>query len=135
MKKEVNPFDALINKASQTSRVISGLEATTLDPKVLEALTPLIGEPDVDILEFIESDKFLNQKDIFPKGRWVLDVVVNPRRYLTLFEEYGYDPVTVPESFDEVVLVMGMKSSKTNIAAILLLYRLYKLRSEEHTSE
>lgn len=94
--------------------------------KLEKQLESLIDRPNVDILEWIESDKYLNQQDIFSRSKWLLDIVLNPKRHLDLFESYGYEKPP-DDGFDEIILVLGMKSAKTNMTAILLCYKLYQL--------
>jgi hypothetical protein len=109
---------------------------------ILEQLRPLEDSTPCDIIEFIESDRYLNLKDFaFPAVYWVLDCFYNPHRH---WDEYhrkwkgntftfpGFAQMGISRedfkqlAFQELVLFIGMRTAKSWMTGIIAKYEAYK---------
>lgn len=68
-----------------------------------------------DIFEFILGEDFLNERELFPRQRKILDI------YFNTLNEKGN------RLFQELVIISGMRSGKTRMAAWIGAYQIHKL--------
>lgn len=101
-------------------------------------------ETPVDIEEFVVSDRYLGMSDyIYPAGLWMLDMFYNPTRHYDdmvvdspRFGKYlfpGFNQLDISEeqvaslNFTDLYLLIGQRSLKSVISAIIGLYETYKI--------
>jgi hypothetical protein len=68
-----------------------------------------------DIFEFILGEDFLNERELFPRQRKILET------YFNTLNEKGF------RVFQELIIISGMRSGKTRMAAWIGAYQLHKL--------
>lgn len=109
---------------------------------ILEKLRPYEDEEPVDIIEFIESDRYLGLAEFaFPAVYWILDMFYNPGRHFDDFrrswkrKEYvfpGFGSLGLTKDqvetlwFRELVLYVGMRTAKSWATGISAVYECYK---------
>jgi hypothetical protein len=117
--------------------------AATVRSDVREQLRMYEDPVPVPILEFIESDRYLNLKEYaFPACKWILHTFYNPREcydnFVTKwngetfeypgFGEMGYSKEEVDNFyFNRLIAMIGMRFGKSVLSAIGILYETYKL--------
>lgn len=124
------------------------VESERLEAEVRDRLRPYEDENPVSIVEFIESDTYLNLgKFVFPAGKWIADTFYNPQdhydecRYTWTnkkginqefifpgFSSLDYTKEQVANfQFNELVIIIGQRAIKSVISAIISLYEFYRL--------
>jgi len=109
---------------------------------ICEQLRPLEDEKPVDILTFIEDPRYLGMKTPYPWLKWVLSMFYYPKEHFDEchftwrgrectfpgFKSLGYSRSDVEMMrFNEMVLIIGQRTGKSWLAAIMILYEFYKL--------
>lgn len=144
-------------------QLVQGLQELSRPPeswgefyKIQEQLKPFEDTKPVPILEFIESDRYLNMKEfVFPAGKWIVDCFYNPMEHLDEcrfthknnsgelqefifpgFLHLGYEKQELQNlEFNELVIIIGQRALKSVISAIIGLYEFYKLIIMESPSK
>lgn len=151
-KSHISQNASILKHLDQISTAL--LEASEVAEKqeaidnVLEHMSSLEDKQPVSILEFIDSDRYLDLGDwVFPAGKWIADTFYHPDRHFEDmhlvwknrwggdrefvfpgFESLGYSLEDVENfHFNELVLIIGQRSIKSVISAVITLYELYKL--------
>ena len=108
---------------------VTGGREIAVSTRAGAALRHLEDGPPVDILEFIDSDKYLNYGQfLYPRLRFFIELFYHPERYEEyLRNEIGVPPEQFPLKFKEFIFFAGYKSGKTTLIGVLCLYELYRL--------
>lgn len=149
-----NPY-VLDGLSQHLQQVIDGLkELTPIEAPydqledIRHRLRQFEDESPVSIIEFIDSDKYLDMRDyLFPAGKWLADTFYNPQDHFDEcaylfrdnsgttkeytfpgFSQLGYTKEELALfHFNELVIIIGQRAIKSVISAIIALYEYYKL--------
>lgn len=124
------------------------IAAERAEEELKDRLRPYEDINPVSILEFIESDAYLNLGSyIFPAGKWIADTFYNPQNHydecrFTWKDSWGgvkecvfpgfsaldYTKEQVDNfKFNELVVIIGQRAVKSVISAVISLYEFYRL--------
>ena len=151
----ITPAGSFIKSA--LDELSKGLLQRTADAGSVEAvreicqnLRELEDDPPVDIYTFLESDRYLNLKGLYPWIKWVLGCFYYPHLH--------YDPVSYRWNnktfkfpglgdlgysrndvelmhFTDLIMIIGQRTGKSWAAAAIMLYELYKLLCKEDPTQ